>query len=59
MRIKEINNLTLEITIPTLLDRLLDFSLTPAGELPYTMIDDDTLSVFNRIFMHVKFTKPT
>ncbi len=50
---------TLEDEFFRILNRLVDFSSMPEGEIPLTVSEDDTLSMYKRVKLHSSLTKPT
>jgi len=59
MNFEEINALTFESTYTVLLDRILDTSVVPRGEVNYGLHENETLSFYDRILCHPSLVKPS
>lgn len=59
MTLEQIDNLTLNGTFFTILYRLgFDLNNTPEGEQPYTIDEDELLSMYERVTLNDAFVKP-
>jgi len=59
MTFEEITALTFESTYPTLINRVLDLSVVPSGEAPYSLHKNEELGLYERILFHPTLVKPS
>jgi len=57
MTLTQIDTLTLDTVFFNILDRLLDYSVVPTGEQFFILLQDDTLSLYERLTVHSLLTK--
>jgi hypothetical protein len=58
MTFNEINALTVESSIMDLLPRLVNFDSVPPEEMHYSVSNDDSLSMYERLSLHASLVKP-
>jgi hypothetical protein len=58
MTIEEINELKLSDNLDMILDRILDYSVLEEGEAAYSLDEDESMDLYDRIYMNKKIILP-